>query len=125
MKRRWPQLIALACGLVLCGLCIFYQRPAQGCGAREWFRIVSNAALVPGVLLVGISALSWIAGEGTFDAIRYCMQSLFAHLRRQDKRYASYYDYTQREKKKGSQPMLLPGLCFLAAAVIFTLLYSL
>lgn len=125
MKRHRSQLIALVCGLALLGFCILYQSPSQISGAREWLRILSNAALAPGVLFVGVSALSWIAGEGMFDGIRYSISSLLARLRRQVKCYASYFDYTRREKKKSGQPMLLPGLFFLAAAVLLTLLYGL
>lgn len=124
MKRHRGQLIALLCGCVLWLLCVLYQSPLQT-GAREWFRTLSNGALIPGVLFVGVSGMAWIAGEGLFDGIRYSISSMMAHMRGHEKRYATYYDYTKRGKAAPSFPMLLPGVAFLAAAVVFTVLYYL
>ncbi len=125
MKRHMGRLTALLCGLALWLLCVLYQGLPQTPGAKEWFRVLSNGALIPGVLFVGISGMAWIAGEGLFDGIKYSMSSMMARMRGHDKRYATYYDYTRREKEAPSFPMLLPGLAFLAAAVILTLLYHL
>lgn len=126
MKRHSGRLTALLCGFALWLIGVLYQGMPQTSDAGEWFRVLSNGALVPGVLFVGISGMMWIAGEGLFDGIKYSMSSLMARMRGREKRYASYYDYTRREKKKGSSyPMLFPGLFFLAAAIILTLLYYL
>ena len=57
MRRHLGKLIALLCGAVLFLLSMLYQKPAQVSGAQEWLRILSNAALLPGVLLSGFSAL--------------------------------------------------------------------
>ena len=100
MRRRLGQLIALLCGIALFLINLLYQQPSEISGAREWLRILSNAALLPGVLFSGISAMIRISGEGLFDGIRYTMSSMIARLRGVDKKYASYFDYTRREKKK-------------------------
>ena len=126
MRRHLGKLIALLCGALLFVLSLLYQKPGQISGAREWLRILSNACLLPGVVLSGLSALLWISGEGLFDGLRYTMSSLMARLRGVDKRYASYFDYTQREKRKRTgNPLLLPGLFFLTAAILMTLFYYL
>ena len=126
MRRHLGKLIALLCGALLFVLSLLYQKPAQISGAREWLRILSNACLLPGVLLSGLSALLRISGEGLFDGLRYTMSSLLARLRGVDKKYASYFDYTRREKKqRGGDPLLLPGLFFLATAILLTILYYL
>lgn len=126
MKRHRGRLIALLCGFGLWLIGVLYQGLPQASNAREWFRVLSNGALIPGVLFAGISGMTWIAGEGLFDGIKYALSSMRSRIRGQEKRYASYYDYTRREKKKGSSyPMLFPGLFFLAAAIILTLLYDL
>lgn len=125
MKRHLGRLISLLCGLALWIIGVSYQGLPQTAAASEWFRILSNGALIPGILFLGISGLTWISGEGLFDGIRYSMSTLLKRLQGKNKRYGSYYDYTQREKKRPSYPMLLPGLLFLAAAVILTVLYYL
>lgn len=125
MKRRLGQLIALLCGLALFLACVLYQDPSsQAPETKEWLRILSNAALIPGVLFVGLSAMVRIAGDGLFDGVKYTLSSLVARMRGVEKQYASYYDYTRREKKKSAAyPMLLPGVFFLVAAIVLTLLY--
>lgn len=124
MKRYRGKLIALLCGLVLWILIVVYQSPDPTAGAQEWCRVLSNGALVPGVLFLGLGLLAWIAGSGQFDAIRYTFSNLLTHLRGAEKQYATYYDYLHREKKKGdSSPLILPGLLFLTIAVVLTLLY--
>ena len=126
MKCHRGRLTALLCGAVLWLISVLYQGLPQASNTKEWFLILSNGALIPGVLFVGISGMMWVAGEGLFDGIKYSMSSLMARMRGHEKRYATYYDYTRREKKEApSFPMLFPGLTFLAAAVILTLLYHL
>lgn len=124
MKGRLGQGIALLVGLALCGVSVAYQAAGGENSLQDWFRIASNAALIPGVLYLGVSAMLRISGEGVFDALRYSLSTLLAHFRGETKRYPSYYDYLQREKKaRASYPMLLPGVLFLGAAVALTLLY--
>ena len=125
MRRYSGKILALLCGLALWLISTLYQGLPQTADAREWFRVLSNGALIPGVLFVGIGGLSWIAGDGLFDGIKYSLQTMLVHLRGGQKKYASYYDYTQREKKRGAYPTLLPGLFFLAAAVVLAVLYYL
>lgn len=123
MKRYIGKLAALAFGLVLLVFSVIYQKPYAGSGTREWVRILSNSALVPGILLTGIGLLARISDEGFFDGIRYSMSTMLTHVRRREKKYDSFYDYMRREKKKSSNPLLLPGLLYLAAAVVLTVLY--
>ena len=125
MKRHWGRLAALLCGCVLWLLCMLYQGLPQTSDIREWLRVLSNGALIPGVLFAGVSGMVWIAGEGLFDGFKYSMSSMIARMRGQEKRYATYYDYARREKDPPSFPLLLPGLAFLAAAAVLTLLYHL
>lgn len=123
MKRYRGQVAALLCGIALWAACIAFQDPSQTAGMREWFRILSNGALIPGILFLGVSGLTWIAGDGQFDGIRYSMSTLLARLRGEQKRYATYFDYTRREKHQGGYPLLPSGVFFLVAAILLTLLY--
>lgn len=123
MKRHMGKLPALAVGLVLLVLSVGYQKPYAGSGTKEWVRILSNGALVPGIFLTGAGLLARISDEGFFDGIRYSMSSMYAHVRKREKKYASYYDYMRRERKKSSDPLLLPGLVYLGAAVVLTAAY--
>lgn len=122
MKRHLGKLIALGCGGLMMLLSVLYQMPVSG--TREWLRILSNGALMPGFLLTGLGVMLRISEEGLFDGIRYATSSLLARVRGLDKKYPSYYDFTRREKKvRSASPLLLPGVFYLAAAVVLTVLY--
>ncbi|MCM1164822.1 MAG: DUF3899 domain-containing protein [Lachnospiraceae bacterium] len=124
--KRSSWLIAAVCGLIITGLGLLWQGVGSAETAADRFRIFSNATLLAGVILTGIGALAWVSDEHFFDGIRYSVSSLFARLSGKPKRYATYYDFIHRGKKKGSGfAMLLPGLIFLGLAVILTGLFYL
>lgn len=125
MRRHLGKLIALLCGLALCLGTAFYRGVPPDSGAGEWLRVLSDGALIPAVLFIGLSLLVRIAGDGQFDGIKYTMSNLLTHIRGGEKRYATYYDYMQREKKKRTgSSLMLPGLFFLAVSIVLALLYS-
>lgn len=138
LKRHKGQLAALALGLVLLIFSVINQKSSLeagfdvvsgpetqiALGVKDWILILGNSALVPGVLLTGLGAIVRISDEGFFDGIKYSMSSILTHLRGDKKRYASYYDYSKREKKKsGGNPLLMPGLFYLVMAVILTIAF--
>lgn len=126
MKRRPGRLTAFAWGFLLLILGILWQEPGEAGRVRDWLCILSNAALIPGFLLTGLGILMLVAEEHFFDGIKYAVGGLVDHLRNVPRTYQSYYDYIHREKKKSSaSTLLLPGLSFLAAAVVLTVLYYL
>lgn len=123
MKRHLGRLIVFLIGLALFLVNVFYQGLPSA--ARDWFRVLSNAALVPGVLLSGLGLLMRISDDGFFDGIRYSISSMISHLKGTQKKYPSFYEYSQRQRKKsGAFDLLLPGLIFLAVAVGMLLLYN-
>lgn len=130
------QLAALAFGLVLLIFGVINQMSNLEAGAdigveivpgvKDWILILSNSALVPGVLLTGLGVIVRISEEGFFDGIKYSMSTIFTHVRGSQKRYDSFYDYTKREKKKsGGNPLFLPGVFYLTVAVILTAVFYL
>lgn len=122
--KRIPRIIAVVCGAVIMGLSLLWQGSENAVTAADWLRMLSNSALLAGVILAGIGALAWVSDEHFFDGIRYAASSLFSHLRGKPKRYATYYDYIHREKSKGGRfALLVPGLVFLGLAVLLTGLY--
>lgn len=124
MKRVVSRVAAAAGGVVIMVLSLLWQGLENAHNVADWLRMLSNSALLAGVILAGIGALAWVSDEHFFDGIRYAASSLFSHLRGKPKRYATYYDYIHREKEKGGGfSMLVPGLIFLGVAVGLTGLY--
>ncbi len=125
MKRK-IRLIHCLC-YALAGLAIFffaaYQFGLFGANqAVKVFEILSDAFLMPGVLLSGVAAISWTGSLGTYDMIGYGMQTLFFFIPKvNEKRAKTFYDYRQAKEEKGRGwlfEMLLVGLAFLAMALI-------
>lgn len=124
MKRHAGMVVSFLIGALFMAFCVLYQDPASVYGYREWMRILSNAALLPGVLFAGIGAMIKISEQGFFDGIHFAFSSFISHMRRESKHYASYYDYQQREKKKGNTgTLLVTGMFFLLLAVILAVIY--
>lgn len=124
MKRYTSVLAAGTVGFILLIFSVFYQDIGNAEGTADRIRILSNAALVPGVLLTGTGLIARISEEGIFDGMKYAISSLMSHLRNESKHSASYYDYLQREKKKGGlRGLFLPGIFYLVSAAVLTFLY--
>jgi len=112
------------CGLMIMGFALLWQGIGNAETAADWIRILSNSALLAGVILAGIGGLAWVSDEHFFDGIRYAFTSFFDRLSGKPKRYATYYDFIHRPRKKGRGfSMLVPGLVFLGLAVLLTGLY--
>ncbi|MDE7193241.1 MAG: DUF3899 domain-containing protein [Oscillospiraceae bacterium] len=122
--KRGSWIAASVSGAVIMALALLWQGLENAKTAADWLRMLSNSALLAGVILAGIGALAWVSDEHFFDGIRYAASSLFSHLRGKPKRYATYYDYIHREKEKGGGfSMVVPGLIFLGIAILLTGLY--
>ena len=95
----------------------------------DWYRLLSDAFGVPGILLVAVGLLSWLAGEGALDGIMYGLSTLGFYLipgRRMGKR-KTYGEYVaeRREKKRFSVAFLLiSGTVSIAVSLVFVLLFE-
>lgn len=122
MTKWIGHIVAFVIGCILMLCCVLFQQ-TEGADTTGWMLILSNAALVPGVLLLGFGILTLIAGEGLFDAAKYTASAIWTHLRGGKLKYESYYLYTKRERKQktgGVGFMLIPGAIFLIIAFAFT-----
>ncbi len=118
----------------LVGLAIFFFAAFRfglfdAVGAVKIFGLLSDAFLMPGILLSGVAAISWTGALGTYDMIGYGMQTLFFFIPSVfEKRAKSFYDYRRAKEEKGRKwlfEMLIVGLVFLvlsAASLIVSLL---
>lgn len=124
MKRHIGKVVAFLVGLCIGIFGVFFQNVEQIHGMQEWLKALSNASFLSGTLLTGIGLLVLISKEGVFDGMKYATSSIWASLWNRKKRYATYYDYMKREKKRGgASSLLVPGLFYILFAVIFTVLF--
>ena len=90
---------------------------------------LSNAVVVPGVLLMGLSGLNFVKRQGGFDAVSYTARYMSSWLLPQfwlnseerSGKLKSYRDYCEdkRRREKGRRNM---SLCFLLVGAVFTAL---
>ena len=88
--------------------------------------ILCDAFFVPGIFLVLIGALVWIATTGFFDSLGYAMRSvvhMFMPFIKHERK--SFYDYkVEKAEKRGATPyfiMIVGGAYILVAAVFLVI----
>ena len=97
-------------------------------------RMLCDGCFVAAVVLLGSGGLKFARNQGTFDMMTYSMKAVF-HLHYPfskmnsplEEREEDFIDYKQRKqsKRKSSAELLWAGLGYLAAAVVFLVIYLL
>lgn len=91
----------------------------------ERFKDISDAFFVPGVLLVCMGALVFVAENGIFDMLKFGAMKVISMMRSEKSRSEypkTYYDYLQQQAekaRKGYGFLLICGAAFLLLAVFF------
>lgn len=98
--------------------------------AAENYKMLSDAAAAPGILLVAIGTLIWISKQGALDGISFGVSRIFRSLipggrMNKDERY---FDYVEKRREKAKQIrgyafLFISGLVFLTIAGVFIILY--
>ncbi len=83
--------------------------------------ILSDALIMPGILLSGVAALSWTGSLGTYDMLGYGIKCLFFFLPQKDaERHKTFYDYRRAKEEKGRKwfpEMLIVGLGYVLLSI--------
>ena len=97
-------------------------------------RYLSDAFLIPGVLLTGIGLLSFLKKEGAYDGLGYTfttMKRTFTMRRYMDpieegSEDRTYFGYKEnaKAKRKVSWHLIIVGGVFLLASIAFTIVFS-
>ena len=111
--------------------CLYlFTREFPAAEASENFRMLSDAATIPGLLFTMFGALIWAASLGAMDGLSYGLRSAMRALLpggrvQKEETYAEHV--TRRREKyansRGYGFLLLTGLVFLAIAGIFIALF--
>lgn len=123
--------LAIAVGLLLALTVCFARDIFHETDGALIVRYLSDAFLVPGVLLTGIGLLSFLKKEGTYDGLTYSFHSMrMASARRfsdeaHDDMARTYYDYKQsvKAKRKVAWHLIIVGGVFLLAAIVLTIVF--
>lgn len=123
--------LAIAVGLLLALTVCFARDIFHETDVTLIVRYLSDAFLVPGVLLTGIGLLSFLKKEGAYDGLTYSFHSMrMASARRfsdeaHDDMARTYYDYKQsvKAKRKVAWHLIIVGGVFLLAAIVLTIVF--
>lgn len=114
------------------GLFCFYlfTREFPASEAVDNYRMLSDAATIPGLLLTMFGALVWASSLGALDGFSYGVGHLFRSLipgagNAKEETYGEYVAKRREKyaKAKGYGFLLVTGLAFLAIAVVFIALF--
>lgn len=133
--RPWLRyVIAAAAGLLISlAICLWKGVFRETDGALI-LRSLSDAFLIPGVLLTGIGLLSFLKKEGAYDGLGYTfttMKRTFTMRRHMDpieegSEDRTYFGYKEKvkAKRKVAWHLIIVGVCFLVIAIALTAVYE-
>ncbi|MBR2741023.1 MAG: DUF3899 domain-containing protein [Oscillospiraceae bacterium] len=131
-------ILKYAAALLLCCVITFWyvhSRGLSGKKASEQYRILADGFTIPGLLVTGFGVMMIISDTGTLDGVVFGMQQAFRMLtfqflsKNKPQNYGEFKDRREemRQLRKlrggGFGYMVITGGAFLAAAVVFTLLF--
>lgn len=89
---------------------------------------LSDAFVVPGMIMTCFGVLVFATNGGSFDMLAYGIRKLFDLFKKDltKVKYRTFYDYrqAQKEKKRSFMHLIVVGTVFLLAGIAFLLVYS-
>lgn len=118
-------LIAACAGLAVAFLLLLSRGTLRGVPHDQALTDLSDAFMVPGIMLLCVGGMLFVADNGVFDMVRYGVGKVLA-LARSEKRRAqhpkTYYDYLKSRRagrREGYSFLIWTGLCFLLLSLAF------
>lgn len=130
MKRGWIKYAAalLAGAAAVCA--ILFGKAYFGLEtAKERLRVLSDAFLVPGLVLILAGCMVWIVRQGTFSGMGYTVRKIWNSLHSkeyQDGHRESYAEYRERKSAKRTPFLflILTGAFYLLPSIVITVIYA-
>lgn len=117
--------ISMAAGGILAALTLNLHGYREMTELVDQYRLLCDAFTIPGVILLMVGLLVWIAGEGMFDSLTYLGRSFFWMFNQA--KPVRYFDYIQEKRANRKHIrcgfLLLSGAIYLAVALIFMALF--
>ncbi len=122
--------VNLITGLIVCAALFAYETASEDLSYTIIHRLC-DASFVAAVLLMGVGGLKFCRNGGTFDIMSFGIKSvvdvtypwLFHHPR--ENHGEKFVDYKERKRgeRRGASDLLISGAVFLAAAIIFLIIW--
>lgn len=127
-KRLIRYAVAILAGLLL-GLLYLWDKQLLEQPLVDQYRLLSDAAMLPGVLMLFSGLMIFLSNEGSFDGVSFVLGKAvrfllpFMGLQKGE----TYGEYVQRKREKqirGYGFLFFCGIGFLAVSILFVLLYN-
>jgi len=127
MKKIFKYLITITIGLIMTLLILFSKGIFDTHNSKDVIHILSDAFIVPGVVITGIGLLVFATNEGVFDIIVYGVGQ-FIKMFSANPTKRKYKDFNEyREVKRSTKIsfgyIIIVGIVFLAVALIFSIIW--
>ena len=104
--------------------------PAEESKTQMVMHYLSDSTIIPGIFLILLYGLAWVAKDGIFDGIGYASRFVGAMFIPNLKMYKGrdgFYEYKKqkaekREKELNKDPLIV-GIGYLVLGIIFYILY--
>ena len=118
----------MAAVVALCAWSYIDLRDFEGAVLMEKYRMLCDAFTIPGVGLIMIGGLCWVAGQGAVDgltyAVRFAIFSLIPGKRvERDEKFADYVMRKRGKRTQGYGFLFWSGLVSLLIAGVFMYLF--
>lgn len=127
MKTVCKYLITFAVASVICVLALWARGLFSASSAVEIMRCLSDGFFIAGFLVGGYGLLVVCSNGGAFDILAYGLICFFNLFRKNvsDRKAKTFYEYrkAKSEKRHSFLYLLVVGLAFILAAVLFVVLF--
>ena len=119
IKDHKPLIVIIMIDILLAGFTAFIRGGITGETLQETMTVLSDMAMVPGTLTLGIGIIIWVTNKGFFDGVKYGFKNLkkMGSQKHYDENRESFYDYKTRMSKAE-----LPCLQFMAVGAVVVVL---
>ena len=111
-------------------LMFLYEQPFAKEGAKEVVGTLSDCFAIPGIVMTGVGALTYLAKLGAYDGLNYAFSNFALHSLipgMHKEKHESFYEYKKAKDEKGRKwlsHLFLVGLVPLALSVIILIVYA-
>lgn len=127
MKNWLKYLITVLTGVALVFLTLLVKDTFHQTEVLRLYRDLSDAGVVSGITLIASGGLVYATNHGIFDGISYGVGLLFhtVRMKKDEIGRENYYEYKQRKSQNvvGFVHLIIVGVFFLCAGIVFTILF--
>ena len=118
---------AVAFGLLVAGIYLF-SNDFFGQDLRNMYRLLSDAFMLPGFLMVCAGLMIWLSNEGAWHGVAFVLSRAVKFLvpfgrGTKDENYGEYVARQSEKQINGYSFLLVTGVVFLACSALFLILF--